>query len=74
MLKNEVGDIKIQLVKVIGLVDSNLVELHVINEAYKIFATLEWTNSHGLVMENDSSNAVKWIRRLHGDLGDISCL
>ncbi|XVF81381.1 hypothetical protein PTKIN_Ptkin15bG0150400 [Pterospermum kingtungense] len=45
----------------IGIADSNLDELLAIREAFLLFTALQWSCSHNLVIESDSSNAVKWV-------------
>ncbi|WRX25035.1 Ribonuclease H domain - like 10 [Theobroma cacao] len=44
-----------------GWGDSNLAELLAIKEAFLLFAASPWVNSYVLIIESDSSNAVRWI-------------
>ncbi|XVF83529.1 hypothetical protein PTKIN_Ptkin16aG0496200 [Pterospermum kingtungense] len=53
--------VKIRFSKPIGIADCNLAELLVIREAYILFTASQWSHSHKLVIESDSSNVVKWV-------------
>ncbi|XVE83990.1 hypothetical protein DITRI_Ditri16bG0133100 [Diplodiscus trichospermus] len=41
--------------------DSNLAELLAIKEAMMIFSGSGWANTHELIIESDSTNAIKWV-------------
>lgn len=42
VLCNKVGYIKLMLSKSVGFINSNLIELHAIKEAFVIFVTSKW--------------------------------
>ncbi|XVF18913.1 hypothetical protein REPUB_Repub11eG0064600 [Reevesia pubescens] len=46
--------------KSIEIADSNSAEYFAIKEAFTIFSASKWMSSHGLIVESDSINAVKW--------------
>ncbi|XVF85206.1 hypothetical protein PTKIN_Ptkin17bG0099400 [Pterospermum kingtungense] len=47
--------------KAIGIADSNLAELFAIRETFILFAATQWSWSHKLFIESDSTNVVKWV-------------
>ncbi|EOY08309.1 Uncharacterized protein TCM_022646 [Theobroma cacao] len=59
VLRDYEGRIKLQFPKATGRGDSNLAELLAIKEAFLLFAASPWVNSYLLIIESDSSNAVK---------------
>ncbi|XP_017974604.1 PREDICTED: 14.7 kDa ribonuclease H-like protein [Theobroma cacao] len=65
ILTNHKGDVRVIFSKSIGVADSNLAELLAIKEAFIIFTSSRWRNDQKLVIECDSSNAVKWINQSH---------
>ncbi|XP_017974508.1 PREDICTED: uncharacterized protein LOC108661583 [Theobroma cacao] len=65
ILTNHKREVKVIFSKSIGAADSNLAELLGIMEAIIIFMSSRWRNNQKLVIEYDSSNAVKWINQPH---------
>ncbi|XVF79323.1 hypothetical protein PTKIN_Ptkin14bG0212200 [Pterospermum kingtungense] len=41
--------------------NASLAELLAIREAFMVFGASQWANSNTLIIESDSSNAVKWL-------------
>ncbi|XVF23464.1 hypothetical protein REPUB_Repub13aG0041100 [Reevesia pubescens] len=61
VLQDEAGAVKLIFSKSIGIADSNVVELLAVKEAFLVFVASKWGRTHGLMIESDSLNAVKWI-------------
>lgn len=62
ILRNSVGETKMMFSKAIGRGDANLAEVLAIRQAFMMFAASNWNESHFLVIESDSFNAVSWIK------------
>ncbi|XVF21119.1 hypothetical protein REPUB_Repub12eG0063000 [Reevesia pubescens] len=60
LLRNEFGERLLVFSKSVGVTDSNKTEFLAIIEAFSIFSISKWAGSFGLIVESDSSNAVKW--------------
>ncbi|XP_021290660.1 uncharacterized protein LOC110421389 [Herrania umbratica] len=60
ILRDSSGEVKVIFSKSIGTADSNLAEILEIREAFLIFLALQWREHQQLIIESDSSNAVKW--------------
>ncbi|EOY08336.1 Uncharacterized protein TCM_022692 [Theobroma cacao] len=61
-LRDEFGNTLAIFSKAIGWSDSNMAELLATKEAVLLFIASRWNSSHSLILEFDSSNAVKWIQ------------
>ncbi|XVE51086.1 hypothetical protein DITRI_Ditri02bG0010500 [Diplodiscus trichospermus] len=46
---------------VAGVTDSNTAKILAIREAFILFYSSPWSMSHKIIIESDSSNAVKWV-------------
>ncbi|EOY23054.1 Uncharacterized protein TCM_015057 [Theobroma cacao] len=66
ILRDHRGEVKIIFSKPISETDSNFAEMMAIKEAFLIFSVSRWKNNHKLLIESDSSNAVKWIKHPDG--------
>ncbi|XVF41503.1 hypothetical protein PTKIN_Ptkin01aG0284700 [Pterospermum kingtungense] len=62
VLKDHEGSLKLVFSKSIGDADSNLAEIKAVREAFKLFPASQWSQSHKLLIESNSLNAVKWVR------------
>ncbi|EOY22607.1 Uncharacterized protein TCM_014733 [Theobroma cacao] len=56
------GEAKIIFSKALGEADSNLVEMMAVKKALLIFSTSRWNKNRKLLIENNSSTAVKWTK------------
>ena len=61
VLRDSSTIVKIIFSKSIGVADSNVAELLAIREAMGIFVLSKWFHSHKLIIENNSSNVVRWM-------------
>ena len=66
ILKDCMAATKAVFSRAIGVADLNVAELLAVREALRIFAASKWVFSHKLIIESDSSNAVKWVRHPQG--------
>ena len=66
VLRDCMAATKVVFSKAIGVADSNVAELLAIREALRIFAASKWVSSHRIIIESDSSNAVKWVLHPQG--------
>ncbi|XVF06771.1 hypothetical protein REPUB_Repub06bG0079500 [Reevesia pubescens] len=57
---NEFGTCLLIFSRSIGIVDSNVAEFLVVKEAFSIFYFSKWAGLLGLIIQSDSTNAVKW--------------
>ena len=57
--------VKVVFSKFIGVTDSNVAELLAVRKALKLFVITRWASTHKLIVENDSSNVVNWVRNPH---------
>ncbi|EOY30361.1 Uncharacterized protein TCM_037598 [Theobroma cacao] len=55
------GQVQAIFSKTIGVGDASLAEVRTIREAFLVFAASKWSQTHKLIIESDSKNAVKWI-------------
>ena len=62
VLRDCMAATKVVFSRAIGVADSNVAELLAVREALRIFAASKWVSSHKLIIESDSSNAIKWVR------------
>ncbi|EOY13586.1 Uncharacterized protein TCM_032186 [Theobroma cacao] len=60
ILRDHRGYVKIIFSKAIGGADSNLAETMAVREALLTYSVSRWKENHKLLIESDSSNAVKW--------------
>ncbi|XVE80966.1 hypothetical protein DITRI_Ditri15bG0024200 [Diplodiscus trichospermus] len=70
ILRDHLGIKKMAFSKPTGIADSNIAELMAIREAFILFISLPWCSTHKLIIESDSTNAVKWVlntRTFHGE-------
>ncbi|OMO53991.1 reverse transcriptase [Corchorus capsularis] len=58
ILRDEAGNSLVVFSKSIGVADSNYAEFVAIREAFIIFSASKWCDSHFLIVESDSENAV----------------
>ncbi|EOY07078.1 Uncharacterized protein TCM_021598 [Theobroma cacao] len=63
VMRDEHGHIKIMFSKSIGVGDANLAEIIAIREAFILFIASKWGQTKSLIIERDSSNAVKWVNQ-----------
>ncbi|XVF41915.1 hypothetical protein PTKIN_Ptkin01aG0319200 [Pterospermum kingtungense] len=62
ILRDHLGRKRLEFSKSIGVGDSNLAELLAkIKEAFVLFLASPWASNCALVIESDSTNAVKWV-------------
>ncbi|XP_021296093.1 uncharacterized protein LOC110425486 [Herrania umbratica] len=62
VLRDHQGDIKITFSKSVGIGDANLAEILAVREALVVFLASRWKDHYKLIIESDSSNAVKWVQ------------
>ncbi|EOY07997.1 Uncharacterized protein TCM_022315 [Theobroma cacao] len=62
-MRDEHGHVKIIFSKAIGIGDLNLAKIRAIREAFLLFIASKWNQSHSLIIESDSCNAVKWVNK-----------
>ncbi|XVF06146.1 hypothetical protein REPUB_Repub06bG0022400 [Reevesia pubescens] len=60
VLRDDKGLVKMILSKSIRVANFNLAELLALRKVVFMFVASKWVNSHGLWLESDSKNAVKW--------------
>ncbi|EOX93244.1 Uncharacterized protein TCM_002089 [Theobroma cacao] len=79
-LRNCNDNVRILFSKSLGISDSNLSKIKVIKEAFALFAASPWSLSHSLIIESDSTKAIKWCNipdsvtwHLRGILNHINC-
>ena len=61
LLRDDKGKVWMEFSKSIGISESNEAEICAIREAILMFCASRWVATHGLIIESDSKNAVKWI-------------
>ncbi|EOY10119.1 Uncharacterized protein TCM_025497 [Theobroma cacao] len=59
VLRDSDGRIKAIFSKTIGVGDASLAKVRAIREAFFVFAASKWSQTHKLIIESDSKNAVK---------------
>ncbi|EOY10280.1 Uncharacterized protein TCM_025650 [Theobroma cacao] len=62
VLRDDQGRILIKFYKNVGLGVANQAEFLAIKEVFLIFAASRWVTTHGLIIESDSTTAIKWIK------------
>ena len=62
VLCDHVGAFKGVFSKSIGIEDSNFVEFMAIKEGLSLFSSSTWAQSHNLIIESDSKNAILWAK------------
>ncbi|XVE50304.1 hypothetical protein DITRI_Ditri01bG0151200 [Diplodiscus trichospermus] len=61
ILRDHGGYEKLRFSKCIGVEDSNVAELLANREAFMMFLASRWNLNKAIIIENDSTNVVKWI-------------
>ncbi|OMO98831.1 reverse transcriptase [Corchorus capsularis] len=61
LMRDDTGKVWMEFSKSIGVTESNEAEICAIREAILMFCASRWVTTHGLIIESDSRNAIKWI-------------
>ena len=62
VLRDHAGTFKRVFSKSIGIEDFNFAKFMAINEGFSLFSSSIWAQSHNLIIESDSKNAVLWAK------------